>query len=51
MFVINEFDAIVHGTISITLGEIYIDYYFPSSPICAVDSGVDFAMDEDEEYN
>lgn len=25
--------------------------YFLHSPVCAVDSGVDFAMDEDEEYN
>lgn len=25
--------------------------FYTFSPVCAVDSGVDFAMDEDEEYN
>lgn len=25
--------------------------FISCSPVCAVDSGVDFAMDEDDEYN
>lgn len=29
----------------------YQSRVFSCSPVCAVDSGVDFAMDEDEEYN
>lgn len=30
---------------------ILVKKFFVFSPVCAVDSGVDFAMDEDEEYN